>query len=57
MTTQVKTTRRFINHSNCEVTDFMSFNCKTGIWTEITNPCRFRSHNCRMQQIWKCRLA
>jgi len=31
MTTQVKTTWSFINHSNCEVTDSMSFNCKTGI--------------------------
>jgi len=21
----------------------MSFNCKNDMWTEITNPCRFRS--------------
>jgi len=46
MTTQVKTTWNFINHSNCEVTDSMWFNCKKDMWTEIANPCRFRSHNC-----------
>jgi len=39
MTTQVKTTWSFINHSNCEVTDSMSFNCKNDMC------CRFRSHN------------
>jgi len=45
MTIQVKTTSNFINHSNCEVTDSMSFNCKNDIWrTEIINPYRFRSH-------------
>jgi len=43
MTTEVKTTWSFINHSNCEVTDSMSFNCKNDMWTGITNP-------------WKCRL-
>jgi len=26
--------------------DSMSFYCKNDMWTEITNPCRFRSHNC-----------
>jgi len=57
MTTQVKTTWSVINHSNCEVTDSMSFNCKNDMWTKITNPCRFRSHNCRMPQVWKCKLA
>jgi len=46
MITQVKTTWSFINQSNCEVTDSTLFNCKNDIWTEITNPCRFRSHNC-----------
>jgi len=46
MMTQVTTTWSVINHSNCEVTDSMSFNCKNDIWTEITNPHRFRSHNC-----------
>jgi len=44
--TQVKNTWSFINHTICEVTDPMSFNCKNDMWTEITNPCRFRSHNC-----------
>jgi len=43
MTTQVKTTWSFINHSNCEVTDSMSFNCKNDMWTD---PCRFGSHKC-----------
>jgi len=46
MTTQVKTTSSFINHSNCKVTDSISFNCKNDMWTEITNPCRFRSNSC-----------
>jgi len=46
MTTQVKTTRSFINPSNCELTDSMSFNCNNDMRIEITNPCRFRSHNC-----------
>jgi len=46
MKTQVKTTWSFINHRNCEVTYSMSFNCENCMWTEITNPCRFRSHNC-----------
>jgi len=28
-------------------TDFISeFNFKNDMWTEITNPCRFKSHNC-----------
>jgi len=44
MTTQVKTTRSLINHSNCELTDSMSFNWNNDMWTEITNVCRFRSH-------------
>jgi len=35
----------------------MSFNCKNDMWTVITNPCRFRSHNCILPQVWKCRLA
>jgi len=35
-----------INHSNCEVTDSTSFNCTNFMWTEITNPCRFRSRYC-----------
>jgi len=46
MTTQVKTTWSFINHRHREATDSISFNCKNDICTEITNPCRFRSHNC-----------
>jgi len=46
MTTQDKTTWSFINHSNCEVTDSMSFNFKTDIWSETTNPFRFESHDC-----------
>jgi len=45
MTAQVETIWSFINHSNCEVTYSISFTCKNDIWTEITNPCRFRSHN------------
>jgi len=44
--THVKTTWSFIDHSNCEVTDSMSFNYKNDIWLEITNACWFRSHNC-----------
>jgi len=32
MMTQVKTIWSFINHSNCEVTDSMWFNCKKDIW-------------------------
>jgi len=44
--TQVKTSWSFINHSNCEVTDSMSFNCKHDMWSKISSPCRFRSHNC-----------
>jgi len=24
----------------------LSFNCKHDMLTEISNPCRFRSHNC-----------
>ena len=46
MTTQVKTTLSFINHCNCELTDFMTFKYSNDMWTETTNPCRFRSHNC-----------
>jgi len=46
MMTQFKTTWNFIYHSNCEVPDAMSFYCKNDMWTEITNPCRFKSHNC-----------
>jgi len=42
---------------NREVTDSMSFSCKNDMWTVITKPCRFRSHNCIMPQVWKCRLA
>jgi len=43
MTTPVKTTWNFINHSNCEVTEYVSCNCKNDMWTDITN---FRSHSC-----------
>jgi len=46
MKTQVKNNWSCNNHSNCEVTDFMSFNSKNDMWMEITNPCRFRSHKC-----------
>jgi len=45
--TQVKTTWSFINHSNCEVTDSISTNCKNDIWTEITNISRLGSQNCQ----------
>ena len=30
-----------------EVTDSISFNCNNDMLTEITNPSRFRSHNCQ----------
>jgi len=33
-------------HSFCEVTHSVSTNCKNDMWTEVTNPCRLRSHNC-----------
>jgi len=42
MMTQVKTTWSFVNHGNCEVRDYISFNCKYDVSTEITSPCRFR---------------
>jgi len=57
MTTQIKTTWSFISHSNCEVTDSMSFNCKNDLSIEVTNPCRFRGHICQKPQVWKYRLA
>jgi len=37
--------KSFINHSKREVTDSMSNNCKTDMWTGITNICRRRSQN------------
>jgi len=43
MTTQVKSTQSFINHSFCEVIDSMSTNSKNEMWTKITNPCRLKS--------------
>ena len=45
--TSYKSNLSFINHSNCEVTDFMSTNSKNDMWTEITNICRLRSQNCK----------
>jgi len=45
MTTQTKSNLRFINHSDCEVTDSMSTNCKNDVWTKITNLCRLKSQN------------
>jgi len=47
MTTQVTKAIKFINHSNCEITDSMSTNCKNDMWTEITNICRLGSQNCQ----------
>jgi len=44
MMTHLRTTWNFINHRICDLTDSMSFNCNNDMWTEITNPCRFRSH-------------
>jgi len=44
LTTQVKTTWSFINHSFCEFTDWCHLLQKWHVhWT---NPWRFRSHNC-----------
>jgi len=55
--TQVKITWSFINYSNCEVADSLSFNCKNDMWTEITSPCKFRGHIVRMPQVSKWTLA
>jgi len=46
MMTQIKSTLSFINHSFCAVTDSMLTNCKNGMCTEITDPCKLRSRNC-----------
>jgi len=44
--TQVKAIKfqSFINHSFCEVTDFVKR--KNDMWTEITNCYRHRAQNC-----------
>jgi len=34
-----------MNHTNCEVPDSLPTNCKSGMWTEITNICWLRSQN------------
>jgi len=41
-----------IMHSNCEVTDSVSNNCKNDLWTETTNIWRLRSH-CQNAASWK----
>jgi len=50
MTTQITKAIEVLSIiTNYEVTDSMSTNCKTDIWTEITNICRLRT--VRMPQV------
>jgi len=47
MTTHVKSHLKLYQSQQLwGYTDSMPFNCKNDMCTEVTNPCRFRSHNC-----------